>query len=87
MIHSTAGGTLKEYGVYDYAKVETEFGVSFFLSPFKELKKDDIVLVPIQDQIVEGKVLRVDKNVKEQNFPIPYKRLKKIIEIKKVSQN
>ena len=83
MIHSTAGGTMREYKRYDYAKVEVEGSMKFYLSPFKELKEGDIVLIEVENEIKEGKVIRVDKNISEQNFPIPVKRLKKIIEILK----
>ena len=47
----------------------------------KELKEGDVVLVEVENEIKEGKVIRVDKNISEQNFPIPVKRLGKIIEI------
>ena len=57
--------------------------MKFYLSPFKELKEGDIVLIEVENEIKEGKVIRVDKNISEQNFPIPVKRLKKIIEILK----
>ena len=83
MIHSTAGGELKNYGYYDIAKVEDSLGKTFFVfSPF-EVKVGDYVLVA-KDIFEEGmkvRVLRIDKKVHEQNFPIPIKRLKKIIEI------
>ena len=81
MIHSTAGGTMREYHRYDYAKVEIDGTMHFYLSPFKELKEGDVVLVEVENEIKEGKVIRVDKNISEQNFPIPVKRLGKIIEI------
>ena len=81
MIHSTAGGTMREYNRYDYAKVEVEGVPHFYLSPFSELKEEDIVSVPVGLEVKEGKVLRVDRNILEQNFPISAKRLKKIIEI------
>ena len=45
MIHSTAGGTMREYHRYDYAKVEIDGTMHFYLSPFKELKEGDIVTV------------------------------------------
>ena len=45
MIHSTAGGKLKEYSYYDIAKVkylENE-QVAFVLCPIKEVKENDLV--------------------------------------------
>lgn len=86
MIHSTAGGNLKEYGYFDIAKVEyLENGEkAFVLSTNEEIKEGDIVLVAISDiEEKEAKVIRIDKHVHEQNFPIPIKRLKKIVRLVK----
>lgn len=81
MIHSLSGGTAKEYNRYDYAKVEVLGKVMFYISPFSNLKQGDkvLVLVGITEQV--GVVKRVDKNITEQNFPIPAKRMKQIIKI------
>ena len=82
MIHSTAGGKLKEYGYFDIAKVEylDTLEKAFVLSPIEDLQSDDIVVVKFSEfEEKEAKVLRVDKHVYEQNFPIPIKRLKKIV--------
>lgn len=82
MIHSTAGGKLKEYGYFDIAKVEylDTLEKAFVLSPIEDLQSDDIVVVKFSElEEKEAKVLRVDKHVHEQNFPIPIKRLKKIV--------
>lgn len=82
MIHSTAGGKLKEYGYFDIAKVEylDTLEKTFVLSPIEDLQSDDIVVVKFSEfEEKEAKVLRVDKHVPEQNFPIPIKRLKKIV--------
>lgn len=82
MIHSTAGGKLKEYGYFDVAKVEylDTLEKAFVLSPIEDLQSDDIVVVKFSEfEEKEAKVLRVDKHVHEQNFPIPIKRLKKIV--------
>ncbi len=87
MIHSTSGGVMYERKYYDYAKVEVNGKNYFYISPFKDLKEGDIVSVTIQNEVFTGKVIRVDKNVSEQNFPISAKKLKKIIEIiKKVEK-
>ena len=86
MIHSTAGGNLKEYGYFDIAKVEyLENGEkAFVLSTNEEIKEGDIVLVAISDiEEKEAKVIRLDKHVHEQNFPLPIKRLKKIVRLVK----
>ncbi len=81
MIHSLAGGTAKEYNRYDYAKVDIGGRPMFFISPFSNLKTGDKVEVPIGNSTQFGVVIRVDKNVTEQNFPVPAKRMKKIIRI------
>lgn len=88
MIHSTAGGKLKDYNYYDYAKVamlegEKADSILWFISPFPELKVDDVVLVSSRFSIngEKAKVLKVDKNVSEQNFPIPAKRMQRILKI------
>lgn len=86
MIHSTAGGNLKEYGYFDIAKVEyLENGEkAFVLSTIEEIKDGDIVSVAISElEQKEAKVIRLDKHVHEQNFPLPIKRLKKIVRLVK----
>lgn len=85
MIHSLAGGVLKEKKVLDLAKVEIlddyYSGVFWYVSNIKNLKENDIVLVPFKngDITLKAKVLRVDKKVKEDAAPIPVKRLQTII--------
>lgn len=82
MIHSTAGGKLKEYGYYDIAKVEylDTNEKAFALSTIENMKEGAVVAIAFSDfEEREAKVLRIDKHVHEQNFPIPIKRLKKII--------
>ena len=81
MIHSLSGGTAKEYNVYDYAKVDVDGKIMFFISDIHDLKAGDKVEVPVGTKNEIGVVLRVDKNVTEQNFPIPAKRMKYIIRI------
>lgn len=86
MIHSTAGGNLKEYGYFDIAKVEylENDEKAFVLSTNEEIKEGDIVLVAISEfEEKEAKVIRIDKHVHEQNFPLPIKRLKKIVRLVK----
>lgn len=81
MIHSLSGGTAKEYNVYDYAKVDVLGKIMFFISDIHDLKAGDKVEVPDGNTTQVGVVIRVDKNVTEQNFPIPAKRMKYIIRI------
>lgn len=88
MIHSLSGGQLKINKNFDFAKVEILEGEStslsfWFISPFKDLKEGQIVVVPLgrENKEVRGKVLRIDRNVNEQNGPFPVKRMKKIVNI------
>mgnify|MGYP001024746041 FL=1 len=84
MIHSTAGGKLKEYSYYDIAKVKYKGTdqAAFVLCPIKEVKENDLVEV---ENEFKARVIRVDRNVYEQNFPFKIKRLKKITKI--ISEN
>lgn len=80
MIHSLAGGVLKDKKVFDFAKVEIlddyYSGVFWYISKIKSLKENDIVLVPFKngDLLLKAKVLRVDKNVREDCAPVSVKR-------------
>ena len=87
MIHSMSGGVLSNHGKHDYAKVKMLDGeragdMLWFISELPELKVADKVVVQnfSYGQNI-GEVVRIDKNVDEFSFPIPYKRMKKIIKI------
>ncbi len=85
MIHSLSGGIMKDKKVLDFAKVEIlddyYSGTFWYISNIKNLKENDIVLVPFKngDITLKAKVLRVDKNVKEDSAPIPVKRIGTIL--------
>ena len=85
MIHSLSGGIMKDKKVFDYVKVELQddyySGTFWYISNIKGLKEGDLVLVPFKngDLSLKAKVLRVDKNVKEENFPIKTKKMGQII--------
>ena len=87
MIHSLAGGVLKDKKTYDFAKVEIlddyYSGIFWYISKIKNLKENDIVLVPFKngDIKLRAKVLRVDKNVSEDCSPIPIKRAKEVLSL------
>ena len=83
MIHSLSGGELKINNSYDFAKVENlnNGDIYWYISPFPFLKINDIVLVPLKENQIKGRVIRIDKNVSEQSFPIPIKKMRKIIKI------
>lgn len=87
MIHSLSGGKLKINNSFDFAKVQICEGVEkgrlyWFICPFKDVCKNDIVLVPLgQENIpVKALVLRIDKNISEQTSPLPIKRMKIILQ-------
>ena len=88
MIHSLAGGVIKDLGIYDFAKVEFVEGenqgsIGWYINPFIQLKINDIVLVPvgIGGKLVRAKVLKIERNVSEQVAPISAKRAKEIFKI------
>lgn len=83
MIHSLAGGELREQKTYDFAKLEFEdISGEFFwyVSNVKNLNQGDYVLAPFGplDEPKKAKVIRVDKNVNGQTAPISTKRIKTI---------
>ena len=79
MIHSLSGGILSENSLVDFAKVETTEGTFWFNSTGFKLNIGDNVLVPLNGNTLQGKVIRVDKNLSPQVTPIPLKHAKKII--------
>lgn len=87
MIHSLAGGVLKDKKTYNFAKVELlddyYSGVFWYISTIKNLKENDFVLVPFKngDIKLKAKVLRVDKNVSEDCSPISVKRAQEILSL------
>ena len=87
MIHSLSGGMLSSHTRHDYAKVllldcERQNETLWVVSEIPLLKQGDIVAVQNSNYGQDtGRVLRVDKEVDEFSFPIPYKRMKKIIKI------
>lgn len=87
MIHSMAGGDIKQLSYADYAKVEILDGDLsgknlWFKSPFFDLKVGDVVLVET-DGKVKGKIVRIDKNVSSQIAPQSLKNSRSIIKIVK----
>ena len=81
MIHSLAGGELREQKVYNFVKLEFQENVGeylWYISPFDDLNVGDYVLAPfgIVDQPQKAKVIRIDKNVNSQAAPISPKHTK-----------
>lgn len=83
MIHSLAGGVVKDPKYFDFAKVEIDGEEIFwYIDPFG-LEKGDYVTVPLGKKLVEGKILRIDKHVSSQASPISVKRAKEIVGFRK----
>ena len=86
MIHSLAGGDVRDIRYCDFAKVQILEGVHtgdifWYITEVKGLKAQDKVIVPLGASNIEtlAVVLRVDKNVSAYSSPVPVKRAKKVI--------
>ena len=88
MIHSMAGGNLGRFDVCDFAKVKFLTGndvnkESWFKCQIVSAKVGDICFVyDNSNQLVEGEIVRIDKQVSSFSSPVPYKRAKSIIKMK-----
>ncbi len=90
MIHSLAGGEIRELLCADFAKVEIVEDGAFkgnklwYICEIKDAKAGDFVLAPIgaYNRLYKAKIERIDKQVNSQVSPIPFKRAKKIVKIK-----
>ena len=85
MIHSMAGGIIKDIEYHDYAKVEIVEGLNtkklfWFINDIYNLAVGDEVLVQIDGLNTRAKVVRIDKNVGSDVAPIGPKRAKHIIQ-------
>ena len=83
MIHSLAGGELREQHLYDFVKLEFEEkpGQFFwYISNITDLEIGDYVLAPfgIIDELSKAKVIRIDKNINSQSAPVSIKGMKQI---------
>ena len=83
MIHSLAGGNIGNEQFFDFALVEINssfaMGKFWYISKIKELSTGDNVEVPYGTAKVNGRVLRIDRNVSSFSSPVPVKRAKIII--------
>ena len=85
MIHSCAGGVIRDKKSFTLAKVEIlQTGeLRWYISNLPLLEVGDEVIVPIGRENVEvhARVLRIDKGVSEQVTPVPLKSLKEIFRL------
>ena len=86
MIHSLAGGKIKDLDFADFVKVEILEGldagkIMWFITDIIELNVGDKVLVPVgfSNSPTVAKVLKIERNLSSQLSPIPIKRAKEII--------
>ena len=88
MIHSLAGGELKNTETNDWAKVEilegAEIGnIHWFKFYFLPIKTNSIVMVPIgfSQTPTRAKVLEIKKSISQQMSPIPSKHASYILSV------
>lgn len=87
MIHSLAGGNIKNLKVADFVKVEILEGPfkgdKYFYIALGTEKVDSTVIVPLgkNNTPTKAKVLRIDKNISNMVAPVPMNRAKQVIKI------
>lgn len=85
MIHSLAGGKLKDLDYADFVKVKFEYlgeeKIGWYITDIIDLKIGDTVLIPYGFPATElhGIVQKIERNLSSQVAPIPIKRTKCII--------
>lgn len=86
MIHSLAGGKIRDLAMADFAKVEILDGtltgaIRWYIFDILDLKISDLVLVPVglKNETCTAKVLKIERNLSAQVSPIPIKSAKSII--------
>ena len=82
MIHSLAGGELKEYQISNlvYVRLEHTDEKYWYTTDIADLQVGDFVLVPfgLIDELYKAEILKVENNVRSDMFPISFKRLKQV---------
>ena len=81
MIHSLSGGTIKDIGFHNFAKVELKTGEIMFFVYTIPLQIGDQVLVPVgkTNTPTHATVLSLKPNVSDRLAPFPIKHMKEII--------
>ena len=89
MIHSLAGGNIQNLKYANFVKVQiitSPFTNDiYWYIAFGTENIGDMVIVPIgkNNTQVQGKVLRIEKNVSAQVAPVPINRAKRVIRVLK----
>lgn len=84
MIHSLAGGKIKDLEFADFVKVRFEYlgesRVGWFITDLFDLAVGDSVVVPYGPHTeVQGVVEKIERNLSNQTAPLPLNRAKYII--------
>jgi len=85
MIHSLAGGKIKDLEYADFVKVRFDYlgesKVGWYTTDLIDLNLGDKVAVPYGSPATEvvGTVEKIERNLSSQLSPIPIKRARKII--------
>ena len=82
MIHSLAGGKIKDIEIADLVQVKNLAGsgeLFWCRMPFFMLKEGDKCLVAAGYKNIECEVAKIKKNVSSNTFPIKFRNLKEII--------
>ena len=76
MIHSLAGGVIKDGGMHTFVKVENGAGAIWLLCDDFSVEVGDTVVYEGKDGwLKRGIAVKVDKNVSGQTPPVPINRI------------
>ncbi len=84
MIHSLAGGFVKELDYADFVKVkildgEDEGKLFWYKTDLIDIKIGDRVEVKLKNQIHVGEIVKIERNLNSQTAPIPIKRVQSVL--------
>ncbi len=82
MIHSLAGGKIRELDYADFVKVKVDYmkeKICWYITDLLDLEIGDKVYVDFAGKKLEAEVLLIKRNVSSQVAPVPIKRAKYII--------
>ncbi len=84
MIHSLAGGFVKELDYADFVKVkildgEDEGKLFWYKTDLLDIRVGDRVEIKLKNQLCVGEIVKIERNLNSQTAPIPIKRVQSII--------